>query len=138
MAATAFCKITSLKLPHQTVDSNILNSRPLTFVPYYNYEDILALPRSPINRKHPFAQWLLDNTMELYERYPGLLEQLRFLLTGPDIDVFSGSRYNQKWPPSEPINAILRRLQQLKYHNALPESKFLSDDDFDYKKYHKT
>lgn len=116
--------------PQPTLLDGLEHWPPLSFVHYVDEKHLIISHTLPINLSHPFAQWLVKNTVSLRKLYPGLLERVRTSLQGRVVrylpDNFDSTETCLH------INSVLKRLLELNYADALPEGKFLTVDDFKY------
>jgi hypothetical protein len=109
---------------------------PLFFVPYEGSDVLrfepnpqwLSTPRMPLNLNHPFSQWLIRHAESLRESIPGLLENLRMMLSS-----YRRHDYDRGIDLAEAVDVINSGLARLRvgHHAFAPtESLTLRPEDF--------
>lgn len=94
---------------------------PMFFV-YYKESKLLQYCDAPLNRNHPFSQWLLDNAKIIKERYEG---RFQYILKGLPFNanhVESSDILN--------INEILKWLYEFDNDITTPHEILLKEEDF--------
>jgi hypothetical protein len=87
----------------------------------------------PLNRKHPFSEWWIENALELRQRFPAIFDRLKDIVTTPSFDV--RPRWNDEKDRVDLaglINAALDRLRQLESRLAPTEKVRLTREDFSF------
>lgn len=96
---------------------------PMFFVEY-DTDKIIRHTDNPINKKHPFSIWLINNTRLLAEKHPGLLENIKQNLATRS---FRSYRINTL---IKNINQILQILIEINFEGKPDKSIFLTEEDF--------
>ncbi|MDR1200335.1 MAG: ATP-binding protein [Tannerellaceae bacterium] len=102
------------------------NLYPSLFFVEYDTDNILRNKNNPINKKHKFSIWLINNTIILSEKHPSLFENIKENLT---IRLGWENKANIETIIKN-INEIMQRLRDINFEGNPPKSIFLTEEDF--------
>lgn len=104
---------------------------PLCFINYVN-DKPLRKGHNPINKKHPFASWLIKNTEILDTRYPAILSEMIQECSSSSW-IYGDSDKREKGIKNivEKVNTILDRLKVLNYEDKPTAKIYLKESDFE-------
>lgn len=104
---------------------------PLCFINYVN-DKPLRKGHNPINKKHPFAVWLIKNTEVLDTKYPAILsEMVQECSSSSWVYTDSDERDKGIEDIVKRVNTILERLKELNYEDKPTANIYLKKSDFE-------
>lgn len=104
---------------------------PLFFVPYENTA-LLRMGDNPLNLKHPFSQWLIENAYHLMENYPGIFDSIRRNISRIGEYGYRAGKwgYFTTGDMIASVNRALERLRQIDGQSRPSEKLTLQASDF--------
>lgn len=121
--------VDSAELPEQPQGLRLF--APFTFLPYKD-SPLLRIRSMPWNMRHHFSEWLLENAVELDQRYPALYANLTSTLFA---EVGKTDRYSKAVSPSEYVQNLEQALQKIRDIDEVKGIKpppYVSLADFDF------